>query len=109
MVDDVNGAKNRRVEQLKRKEQQELEKEAIVASSDAVVDPGAVMVKFFDAAVAYVAVGGPRRSVNKTNVAPFKTHVDSFNVNRFIRKWFDDYFFFFFASSRINSRIRESG
>ena len=59
---------------------QEHEKVSVVSSADAVVDPGTVMVEYFNAVIADTAVAASGRTVELTRHAPFHTNLNNWQI-----------------------------
>ena len=60
---------------------EEHEEVSVVPSSNAVVDPGAVVVEYLDAVVADTAVTAPRRPVELTGDAPLHPYGDPVDLH----------------------------
>jgi len=66
---------------VERERDEEHEEIPVVSPPDAVVDPGTVMVKYFDTVVADTAMGTPRGSVELTSNAPFHPDCDPIDLH----------------------------
>ena len=63
---------------------EEHEEVPIVPPPDAVVDPGAVVVKYLNAVITHTTVAAPRRSVELTSHAPFHPDLTTQSMHKFI-------------------------
>lgn len=69
-----------------RERQQEQEEVSVVPATDAVVHPGAVVVKLLHTVVTDGAVGAARGSVEPAGGAPLHPHLDPPDLHRFIKR-----------------------
>jgi len=88
----------------------EHEKVSVVSPADAVVHPGAVMIKNLNAVVANTTVTTSRRSVELTRNTPFHTNRNSINFYISV-KWSTEVIIpiLIWTCSRNHTRIHESG
>ena len=56
------------------------EEVSVIPPSNAVVDPGTVMVEYFNAVIADTAVAAPGRTVELTRHAPFHTNLNNCQI-----------------------------
>jgi len=77
---DVNKTEHEDPDHVESEGDEEHEEVPVVPPPDAVVDPGAVMVKYLDAVVTHTAVATPRGSVELTGHTPFHSDRDSVDL-----------------------------
>ena len=75
VLEDVDEGEDEDGRHVNRERDEEHEKITVVATTDAVVHPGAVMIKNLNAVVANTTVTTSRRSVELTRNTPFHTNL----------------------------------
>lgn len=89
--------------------QQEQEEVAVIATTDAVVHPGTMMVKCLDAVVADTAVGAPWRSIELAGGTPLHAYCDTLDLYVLVQRGTEIIILYFvFMGSWVNTRIHES-
>ena len=72
---DMNETEHEDPDHVKGEGDEEHEEVPVIPPPNAVVDPGAVVVKYLDAVVTHAAVAAPWRSVELTSHTPFHSHL----------------------------------
>ena len=72
---DVDQTEHEDPDHVKSEGDEEHEEVAIISPPDAVIDPGAVVVKYLNAVITHAAVAAPWRSVELTSHAPLHPHL----------------------------------
>jgi len=82
VVEDVDQAEDEDGDHMDRQRQQEHEEVSVIPSSNAVVDPRAVVIKYLYAVVTDRTMGATRWSVELTCHAPF--HSNRYSINFYV-------------------------